>query len=256
VVTKPSNGLAQQAGASREHERIRAAYHFYDATPQEQRKRDLANPGVRRNDEARWSALYRAISALSLPDGLKLLDVGCGAGDDLLRFAERFAHLHPTLNGIDLLPDRIARARQALPNATFHVGGAERLPYADGQFDLVIASTVFSSILDEGSSCAVASEMARVTASTGVIICYDMRYPNPGNPHTKAVNLRDLRRLFPQARIRHSSLTLLPPLARRLGPVASLTYRPLHALPCLRSHYLAELRICVSGLAPSAESKS
>jgi hypothetical protein len=41
------------------------------------------------------------------------------------------------------------------------------------------------------------------------------------------------------AQVSARSLTLLPPLARRLGPVAPKLYPPLHAVPVLRSHYLA-----------------
>jgi SAM-dependent methyltransferase len=227
------------ADSSREHERIRSVYAFYDSSPAEQRKRNLGNPGVRLNAEKRCTALQRALSARALPDRVSLLDVGCGAGDDLHRIAAQFADLHPDLHGIDLLPDRITSAGAAVPRGTFQVGGAEQLPYADQRFDVVMASTVFSSILDDGLARTVASEMTRVTAANGVILCYDMRYPNPGNPHTRAVGRRDLQRLFPAAQIRLSSLTLLPPLARRLGVATGPAYRLLHALPSLRSHYLA-----------------
>jgi ubiquinone/menaquinone biosynthesis C-methylase UbiE len=231
--------MSVDADSSREHERIRSVYEFYDSSPAEQRKRNLANPGVRKNAARRWAALKRALSARELPDGVSVLDVGCGAGDDLHRIAIQFADRHPVLHGIDLLPDRITKAGEAVPRGTFQVGGAERLPYGDQQFGVVMASTVFSSVLDDGLARTIAGEMTRVTADGGVILCYDVRYPNPGNPHTRSVGRRELRRLFPAAEIRLSSLTLLPPLARRLGLATELAYRPLHALPCLRSHYLA-----------------
>jgi ubiquinone/menaquinone biosynthesis C-methylase UbiE len=242
IPEQASSADPAQADCSREHERIRAAYRFYDSSEQEQRKRDAANRGVRLNAETRWAMLEQALLALELPYGMGLLDVGCGAGDDLQRIAGRFADLHPSLHGADLLPDRIAKARQAVPRATFHVGGAERLPFSDQQFDVVIAATVFSSILDGSLARAVADEMTRLVADSGVIICYDMRYPNPWNPHIKAVGARKLRRLFPAASIRLTPVTLLPPLARRLGALTGIAYRPLHGLPCLRSHYLATIR--------------
>lgn len=226
-------------GHQREHERIRAAYRFYDSSAGEQRKRDEANPGVRRNTDIRWAVLNRVLSELVLPPGPRLLDVGCGAGEDLRRIAVEFAGLRPSLHGVDLLPDRIARAREAVPGGTFQVGGAEHLPYDDGHFDVVIAATVFSSMLDDELARAVACEMRRVTSKTGVILCYDTRYPNPWNQHTRAMNRRRLQRLFCGARIRLCSLTLLPPLARRLGGLVELAYPPLHTVPWLRSHYLA-----------------
>ncbi len=224
---------------SREHERIRATYHYYDSSEGEQRKRDLANPGVRLNAEGRWSALEQALSAHRLPAGVSILDVGCGGGDDLRRIADQFALLYPSLHGIDLLPNRIARASQAVPGAKFSVGGAECLPYEDQRFDVVIAATVFSSILDQSLSCAVAKEISRVLSATGIVICYDMRYPNPWNSHTRSIGRSEIMEMFPGAEIQLSSVTLLPPLARRLGVATELLYGPLHALPWLRSHYVA-----------------
>ena len=105
-------------GWAREHERIRAAYRFYDSSAQEQRKRDAANPGVRRNAETRWAALRQALSALDLGTGPRILDVGCGSGEDLRRIAAQLAGLRPRLHGVDLLPDRVAAASRAVPGAT------------------------------------------------------------------------------------------------------------------------------------------
>jgi ubiquinone/menaquinone biosynthesis C-methylase UbiE len=229
-------------GWAREHERIRAAYRFYDSSAQEQRKRDEANPGVRRNAATRWAALAQALSARDLPAGPRILDVGCGSGEDLRRIAGQLGGLRPRLHGVDLLPDRVAAASRAVPGATFHVGGAERLPYDDHSFDVVIAATVFSSILDDRQASAVASEMLRLVAAAGRILCYDVRYPNPWNSCTRSVDARRLRQLFPGTAMRLTAVTLLPPLARRLGALAPAGYPPLHALPFLRSHYVAEIR--------------
>jgi ubiquinone/menaquinone biosynthesis C-methylase UbiE len=229
-------------GWASEHERIRAAYRFYDSSAQEQRKRDAANPGVRRNAETRWAALWQALSPLDLRTGSRILDVGCGSGEDLRRIAGQLGELCPRLHGVDLLPDRVAAASRAVPGATFHVGGGERLPYDDHSFDVVIAATVFSSILDDQLARAVAGEMLRLVAATGRVLCYDMRYPNPWNSRTRAVGATTLRQLFPGTAMRLTAVTLLPPLARCLGALAPAAYPPLHALPFLRSHYVAEIR--------------
>jgi len=230
------------ADRAREHARIRAAYRYYDSSPGEQRKRDEANAGVRRNADFRWAALRRVLSALVLPDGARLLDVGCGCGADLARIGRELAGLRPALHGVDLLPDRIIQAREAVPDGTFHVAGAERLPYPDQHFDVVLAATVFSSILDRALARAVASEMTRLVTPAGAILCYDMRYPNPGNSRTAALGTRQWRLLFPGARLRLTPETLLPPLARRLGPLTAAAYSPLRAMPFLRSHYVVEIR--------------
>jgi ubiquinone/menaquinone biosynthesis C-methylase UbiE len=238
----PAEVAPADADRACEHARIRAAYRYYDSSAEEQRKRDEANPGVRRNADTRWAALLGALSALALPDGARLLDVGCGGGDDLARVGREFADLSPALHGADLLPDRIARAREAVPHGTFQVAGADRLPYPDQYFDVVLAATVFSSILDRGLARAVASEMTRLVTPAGAIVCYDTRYPNPWNSNTAAVSAREWRLLFPCARIRLMPETLLPPLARRLGPLTAAAYGPLRGVRFLRSHYVAEIR--------------
>jgi SAM-dependent methyltransferase len=232
---------------SLEHDRIRAVYRYYDSSARQQRKRDVGNRGVCRNAEGRWAFLRRALLAHQLPDGFSVLDIGCGTGEDLRRLAADFANLRPALHGADLLPDRIAEARTTVPSATLHVCGAEQLPYDNGYFDVVIAATVFSSILDEGLAHAVAREVSRVTAVGGIILCYDIRYPNFWNPHTTAIGLRKLRQLFPATSMRLSSVTLLPPLARRLGCITGVAYPILHAMPFLRSHHVAEIQSCRSG---------
>jgi O-antigen/teichoic acid export membrane protein/ubiquinone/menaquinone biosynthesis C-methylase UbiE len=238
----PSRSAAGGVTHAREHERIRAAYRYYDSTEIERRKRDNSNYGTRLNGETRWKAIRQILDGLDLRDGFRVLDVGCGAGEDLQRIAREFAHLRPCLHGIDLLPDRIEHARQAIPAAVLHVGGAENLPYPSQTFDVVLAATMFTSILDGQVASQIASEMTRVLSGSGTIICYDMRYPNPWNPHTRALRASDLQQLFPQAVIRRTTVTLIPPLARRLGGLTRSVYGPLHAIGVLRSHYVAEIR--------------
>ncbi|HUY50770.1 MAG TPA: glycosyltransferase [Streptosporangiaceae bacterium] len=242
-------------GNSAEHERIRAVYAYYDSSESEQRKRDGSNAGVRLNAVTRWAALQEVLDRLGLRVGASVLDVGCGSGGDLQRIAAEYGYLRPRLHGVDLLPDRIERAQRALPGAMLRVGSAERLDYPDQQFDVVIASTVFSSILDGELAQAVAREMTRVLAEEGVILCYDTRYPNPTNPHTRAIGQRQLQQLFPWASVRVSSVTLLPPLARRLGALSAIGYRPLRSFPLLRSHYLAEVRPTGLGQGPMASAE-
>lgn len=74
--------------------------------------------------------------------GRSVLDVGCGAGVDLARFAKAGAEV----TGVDLTPAAIALARdnfsqQGLKGA-FDVADGERLPFADSSFDLVFAHGV------------------------------------------------------------------------------------------------------------------
>lgn len=74
--------------------------------------------------------------------GRYVLEVGCGAGVDLARFARAGA----TVTGVDLASSAIdlARANFSQQNlaGTFDVADGERLPFADRSFDLVFAHGV------------------------------------------------------------------------------------------------------------------
>ena len=74
--------------------------------------------------------------------GKAVLEVGCGAGVDLARFAKGGA----TVTGVDLAPSAIALARanfeQQGLRADLRVANGEALPFADNSFDLVFAHGV------------------------------------------------------------------------------------------------------------------
>lgn len=70
----------------------------------------------------------------SLPQGAKVLDVGCGTGE----------HLNRALNsglqafGVEPAPSMLDVARRNVPQSEIKQGVATELPYADAQFDLVV----------------------------------------------------------------------------------------------------------------------
>lgn len=71
----------------------------------------------------------------------RVLDLGCGDG----RFALALAPLAATVDGLDPDPDAIFAAKTNARktrnrNAHFRVGAAQKLPYRDGVFDVVILS--------------------------------------------------------------------------------------------------------------------
>jgi len=66
------------------------------------------------------------------------------------------------LYGIELDAARSARATELLPSANLRIGDACNLPWEDNFFQYVIASTVFSSILDSSVRSLLAQEMTRV----------------------------------------------------------------------------------------------
>ncbi len=77
----------------------------------------------------------------SLVRGKRVLDLGCGDG----RFALNLAPYASSVHGLDPDEEAIAAARKSarkagVLHARFAVGAAQRLPYRDGAFDVVILS--------------------------------------------------------------------------------------------------------------------
>ena len=171
-------------------------------------------------------------------DSVRLVDVGCGEGGNLLEFL-RFGMVPPHLQGLELLDARAAVARQRLPSGiALHVGDALRAPIADGSQDIVFQSVVFSSLLDDGFQATLASAMWRWLKPGGAVLWYDFTVGNPRNADVRGVPLSRVRQLFPQGRIEARRVTLAPPLARRVAAVHPSLYGLLNALPPLRTHLL------------------
>ncbi len=173
-----------------------------------------------------------------LPE-LDLLEVGCGAGDNLLDWL-RLGCQPARLAGNDLLPERVAAARSRLPAATRVLeGDALQLPLPPASLDLVHQSTVFSSILDASFQHALAERMWQWLRPGGAVLWYDFTFDNPRNPDVRGVPLARVRELFPAGRIDARRVTLAPPLARQVVRLHPAAWRVFNALPLLRTHVLA-----------------
>ena len=145
------------------------------------------------------------------------------------------------LCGIDLDERRASIAREILPAADLRVGDATALPWADGSFRLVVASTVFTSILQMEMRQRVSEEIVRVLAPGGALLWYDFAFNNPNNPNVQKVSRREIRRLFKPLQGEIVRVTLAPPIARFVAPRSWLFATVLEALPILRTHLLGVL---------------
>jgi SAM-dependent methyltransferase len=169
----------------------------------------------------------------------RLLEVGCGAGGNLLEFL-RMGWRPEHLSGIELLPERHAEARAVLPErVALHLGDACAAPIAEASCDLVFQATVFSSLLDDAFQARLAAAMWRWVKPGGAVLWYDFTVDNPRNRDVRGVPLRRVRRLFPEGRIEARRVTLAPPLARVACRVWPGFYPVLNAVPGLRTHVLA-----------------
>ncbi len=199
------------------------------------------NPSALWPSQERERALARMLQERGWLDlsERRLLEVGCGAGGNLLEML-RFGFAPQHLWGVELLPERCEQARAVLPSATrLSPGDALAAEVPDGSQDLVLQSTVFSSLLDDAFQQRMADAMWRWVKPGGAVLWYDFTVDNPRNTDVRGVPLARVRALFPQGRIAHRRLTLAPPIARAIAKVHPGLYALFNALPMLRTHLLA-----------------
>lgn len=201
----------------------------------------LLRPEVWQAQQERQRALLALFADLGWTDleNKRLIEVGCGGGGNLLELLQMgFAPQH--LSGVELLPERFRHARDRLPAAlVLHAGDALQLELPAGSQDAVYVSTVFSSLLDATFQQRMADTMWRWVRPGGGVLFYDFVYDNPRNPDVRGVPLRRVRELFPKGRLRARSVTLAPPISRRVCRIHPAAYTLLNALPWLRTHVLA-----------------
>jgi SAM-dependent methyltransferase len=116
------------------------------------------------------------------------------------------------------------------------------LPWNDGAFDLIVVSTVFSSILDPLVKRVLADEIERVLAPNGVVIWYDLAFDNPANPNVRGIKRKEIAELFQSLDCELRRVTLAPPIARLIVPISAGLGAVMEKIPFLRSHLLGVLR--------------
>jgi len=223
--------------ASREEARIRAVY--------ARRRGDHARyswfkPGhlfMIQERERRLLGLLRRRGFEPLAEKT-ILEVGCGTGYWLREFINWGAQPKNVV-GVDLVPEYVVTAKKLCPeDVRIQCGSAADLAFPNNTFDLVLQSTVFTSILDSGMKQRIASEMLRVLQKNGVIVWYDYHVNNPWNPDVQGVKKREIYSLFRGCQIDLHRITLAPPLARRIAPRSWLLASLLERIPLLCTHYL------------------
>ncbi len=231
-----------------------------EVSPSDDETRAVAERYARRGGLDRYSMLQpdvwqtvqerqRAMLALFRQQGwtdlstLRLLEVGCGAGGNLLEML-RLGFDAGHLSGIELLPERLAQARHQLPAALqLFVGDASTLQaVAPASQHIVLQSTVFSSLLDDDFQQRLAQAMWRWVAPGGGVLWYDFTVNNPRNPDVRGVPMARIRQLFAQSVISHQRITLAPPIARAVCRLHPALYPVFNALPALRTHALVWLQ--------------
>jgi len=103
--------------------------------------------------------------------GMTVVDVGCGTGEMLSRYAAAGCRVA----GIDVSAAMLAEARRRLgPGALLAAGEATALPFPSGAADLVLATMLLHG-LPVQSRVAALAEMARVAGERGRVLVADHR---------------------------------------------------------------------------------
>jgi SAM-dependent methyltransferase len=112
------------------------------------------------------------------PGRPRALDVGCGPG-----LFDRHLGSGLELHGVDVSPAMVDRAREVNPEASYRVYDGRRLPYANGELDVVFAVCVLHHV-DPPDRPGLVAEMARATRPGGLVLVFEH---NPLNPLTRRV---------------------------------------------------------------------
>ena len=225
--------------ASDESGRVSEIYAGYGDDLQKNRAWDLDNPG---NAEIRAALVESVLAAIGdrLGRDAEILDMGCGSGWWLQLFRRR--GVDPArLHGVDAIEERIALGRDQLPGSDLQVGDVRRVPYPDDQFTVVLIVSVLSDLQSEDDVEMALGEAVRVLAPGGALLCYEPRLPNPFNKDVHRISKRTLDRTLGRGWV-GTPLTVLPPLAYRLGSLAPRIYPRLAKVRPLLSHRLVEYR--------------
>nr|WP_301146153.1 class I SAM-dependent methyltransferase [Mycobacterium simiae] len=120
------------------------------------------------------SVYRRLVAQAEITDGHRVLDIGCGTGN--LSITVKRSHPAAEVIGCDPDPRILAVAQRKadrIPGIRFELGYAERLPYADGEFDRVLSSMMLHHISDDAKSAA-AAEIFRVLRPGGRLHLVDI----------------------------------------------------------------------------------
>ena len=226
-------------GDGDEAAQVRARYARRQATVGPWRYNPV-NPAVWQSMQERERAVLALWRSLGWTDlaARDLFEVGCGGGTNLLEML-RHGFLAERLAAVELLEERWHEARERLPAALrVTLGDAGQLDLPPASFDVVLQSTVFSSLLDDTFQEHLARRMWSWVRPGGGVLWYDFTVDNPRNRDVRGVPLSRVRALFPEGRVTARRVTLAPPVARVVTRLHPSLYTLFNTLPLLRTHTL------------------
>jgi SAM-dependent methyltransferase len=123
----------------------------------------------------------RALALCRIPDGAKVLDVGCGVGATVEFLCQE---RHHAAFGVDMSSLLLKEGIERRPNLRLLKGTAESLPFREGSFSALFCECVLSLLPDPSL---VLKEFVRVLNPEGVLVLSDVyaRIPDEASslPH-------------------------------------------------------------------------
>ena len=109
---------------------------------------------------------------LAAAPGSRILEVGCGLGDDAAALARRVAPGGSVvaIDGSQAMVDAARERHRDVAGLSFDLADATRLPYGDATFDGCRIDRVLQHIADPGAAI---REMTRVLGPGGVLVAFD-----------------------------------------------------------------------------------
>lgn len=119
-----------------------------------------------------WHVGMREITAALLQERLarghlSLLDAGCGTGG-FLAWATGTGSFD-RLCGVDISPEAVELARDAVPGAELHVAPVHELPFVDGSFDVAVLNDVLQHVAEAQVDPGL-RDLRRVLRPDGVLL--------------------------------------------------------------------------------------
>ncbi len=138
---------------------------------------DLFNRIITANIDLMWRK--RLVDLCPVVD--RALDFGCGTGEMTARLVER--RKAGRVVGVDIAPGMVGRARRRAASGKYDgrvalaLADGERLPFPDGQFELVVSAFVMRNV---GDRAAAYREILRVLKPGGMLVQLELGTPEPG----------------------------------------------------------------------------